>query len=1030
MRQCPPERIWDEIATGLLQGLEAERWLAHASQCDECAAQLRASLRVFRPESTLVQMPGPVWWSRRRPFRVLAAAAALVLVAVAAWWFAFRPPDPLQILASAYTDRRNLEVRIPGAVHATLNVTRGASGLTGRPATLLKVAAEIQENLDAKPSDPLWLHAQGRLALLEGHPEEAIEALRAAMDAGRAGNEISLDLATSYYLRGLQRAEAGAADFTLAHELLSRLLASEPKNSTALFNRSIVAAELNLFPSAIADLEAFLLTENDAAWKREGQARLDALRRRWRGFLQRPVDADATLFAEVALDQALSLGLWQGLSVPMLSALSRRLVAEHGDHWLAEMLALSLTPQQSSALDRLRSLSSIRLSAKRGRYLSEAESVRELEFAPLPRPLAAWRDFEFAYRATHSGAAFPCRDRPAPPYPWLRAQMAREAGHCASLRLDMAAAQRWIEASRTTARAARFVVSVTRAESYLGVLSYRQGAFREALASQRELAARIVAERLPISRLHEPLHGIMQSAEALGRLHTALAVAFSAAEVAHHGGLQNAEFADWANAAQFALATQRPKLQQRAYDQARRVYDSSQGGAAPLSSRAWLELLMAEGDGRYERLSPFLSVLETSQDLFVRVPYQRLRALQEAEQGNRKAAIQRLESAFSWLGAQPAGASPQIWRRELMQIRDQLLDAYLSDGQADSAWRFLERSLARDEASMRKGQLRRSSAAAPAVFSIRPVGQRLWVWHKQGERMRVRAATLPVADVERSIRHLQRLAANPHADRSVLRAQADAVSSAIFGSWLQDLAPGEPLLFQAEGIYAAIPFPLLQGKNEVLGNERIISLTSGPLGEIGPSPTPFRPKGALMVDATRIPGLAAWGVAPLPSAAAESAALATFAAPVRLMAGTQATASNVAMALRSADLFHFAGHTVAHQGRYVLLLAGGTATLADVPARVVLSACSTGKRHQEEYDSLGPETLAQEFILAGASEVVAFGWNLDTTAATAFMEAVYRAWAVSGDLGQALFEGRRKLAMQPGYSHPYYWAGATRWVRN
>lgn len=135
-------------------------------------------------------------------------------------------------------------------------------------------------------------------------------------------------------------------------------------------------------------------------------------------------------------------------------------------------------------------------------------------------------------------------------------------------------------------------------------------------------------------------------------------------------------------------------------------------------------------------------------------------------------------------------------------------------------------------------------------------------------------------------------------------------------------------------------------------------------------------------------------------------------AGVTLLAGAGATRALVLEWLPRASALHFAGHA-SYAGvdgwESSLLLAGGErVTVADVlalprvPARVVLSGCETGIEGEE---GGGPPGLglAEAFIAAGATAVVASTRRVNDATADRFMRALVAALArTPGDVPLAL----------------------------
>jgi CHAT domain-containing protein len=98
---------------------------------------------------------------------------------------------------------------------------------------------------------------------------------------------------------------------------------------------------------------------------------------------------------------------------------------------------------------------------------------------------------------------------------------------------------------------------------------------------------------------------------------------------------------------------------------------------------------------------------------------------------------------------------------------------------------------------------------------------------------------------------------------------------------------------------------------------------------------------------------------------------------------------------------------------------------------VVLSACDTaaGGKLDEARTGLGDggdalSGLARGFIYAGARDVLATEWKVDSAASNAEMNAFFDQAGKPGvDLGQALAAAQKQLFDTPETAHPFYWAG-------
>jgi CHAT domain-containing protein len=88
-------------------------------------------------------------------------------------------------------------------------------------------------------------------------------------------------------------------------------------------------------------------------------------------------------------------------------------------------------------------------------------------------------------------------------------------------------------------------------------------------------------------------------------------------------------------------------------------------------------------------------------------------------------------------------------------------------------------------------------------------------------------------------------------------------------------------------------------------------------------------------------------------------------------------------------------------------------------AVVVLSGCESNRR------DLGPtdegEGLVRAFLVAGASQVVASQWKVDSATTRRLMRSYYSRVQHGTDVPGALQGAALELRAAPDTSHPYYW---------
>ena len=268
---CFTERAWDELAAGLVAGEPADRMLEHASECDRCAAVLKASIEIFGDASTeIVAIDMPRRPIRRPVLMWLAAVAALLVCVIAFWQFRGRNEPPLVELARFYSDHRTLELRLSNSLYGPMRSTRAADA--DPPVELLEIGQRISAGLLSNPGDPRWLRAEARLSLLEWKPDIALRDLNALPALEDAD---ALDLATAHYQSAALR---GGNGFDIAAELLRTAVEKNPSNAAAWFNLGLVEERLNRNSKAIEAFEKALLAPDSPGWKAEASQRHDQLR--------------------------------------------------------------------------------------------------------------------------------------------------------------------------------------------------------------------------------------------------------------------------------------------------------------------------------------------------------------------------------------------------------------------------------------------------------------------------------------------------------------------------------------------------------------------------------------------------------------------------------------------------------------------------------------------------------------------------------------------------------------------------------
>lgn len=321
-RDCPGDVDWLSVAAGLTNGDEASRLLDHATQCDACGPLLRqaaedlsgvpatedsmlASLKSAQPrwqtelarrmsaQATSGAESGTVASARAREFSsvsrrrswrpaftwALGLAAALLMAVVAGLMLrnrtgqefeqrlatAVAPTQPAALLAQAYTEQRDLELRIAGARYAPMNQQRaGRPSRFNRPADLLKAESDLAAAIQRQPDDPSLLAAQARADLLEWDYEAAIQTLKRVEESQPDSAPLLTDLASAHFERA--EAEGREIDYGTAIELLGKALDQNPNDPVALYNRAVCYEKMFMYHQAAEDWRRYLQIDPKGDW--------------------------------------------------------------------------------------------------------------------------------------------------------------------------------------------------------------------------------------------------------------------------------------------------------------------------------------------------------------------------------------------------------------------------------------------------------------------------------------------------------------------------------------------------------------------------------------------------------------------------------------------------------------------------------------------------------------------------------------------------------------------------------------------
>ena len=450
----------------------------------------------------------------------LGAAAAIVagvmLFPLVSKYFS-QTPDKL--LAQAYSERRNLELRFEGAQHGPVHIERATGGDSrlNRPPALLEAEAVIARGLEKEPNSPVWLQAKGRADLLEGNYEAAIQSFQKALEVEADSVSLQTDLASAYFQRA-ERADRDS-DYGKAIELLSKVLAKNPDDPIARFNRALINEKMFLYRQALEDWEHYLRLDSKGEWANEANQHVNNLRQKineqTRSATEPLLDPAAFVnqvnqgeesenalkrrsedYLDIAvrewLPAAMNDGAKGSATTKALARLAVMLRDAHQDPWLSDLLTAPPSKSLSSAILALAEASNANATGDFVRAESSAIRAQQL-FQDIGSLAGRSRaQLETLYALDRSGQSRQCLvssdllARNVGEYRWIEIQLFLERSNCLGQMGRFSESARAIETSLDLARKSGYGTVSLRALGLAAALHTDQGNATAAASLDRE----------------------------------------------------------------------------------------------------------------------------------------------------------------------------------------------------------------------------------------------------------------------------------------------------------------------------------------------------------------------------------------------------------------------------------------------------------------------------------------------------------------------------------------------------------------
>ena len=740
---------------------------------------------------------------------------------------------------------------------------------------------------------------------------------------------------------------------------------------------------------------------------------------------------------------------------------------QHGDRWLADLLRGSPAPHFPQAASALAGAVKANDAGEYDVSRQQADLAEQLFRASGNTAGALRAEFEQSFEAQISRRSEECRqlanaalaESEKYSYSWLQIQVGLEKGVCSFLMGDIGADE------EATARAMDRAQLAAYGDLYLRAIFF--SAEDRLATGDKSGAARLASLGLerywtgpfPALRGYSLYVGLAHAAEAATRSNLQLSIWREAVALidSDEDLLLRAVAHDWM--ADAATAARLPEVAEQQYAEASRLFAAAPHTEASRSRSLENEIRTAQLEERLGRFDEAIALLTNVQDqirqlsnnYLVQMFYSTLGELQlgrhrepEAEQAFRPA----LRLAEQNLASLTTEADRMSWSKDAVPVYLGLAEAELVQGREQESLDMFEWYLG---APQRVGRPRRvtsqrtpEQSPLPArlpllsnqtvlAYGVLPDGLAIWVYDNRG----VSAKWVP-----KSPQELQDLAANfyaecsdPSSELSALRRDGQTLYSLLISPVETQLDPERTLAIETEGFLARLPFEaLMDASGHYLIERGPIVRSPGPYAEARMHPdiaiSPDLP--ALVVgSAASSPDT---GLFVVPNVLAGADAVASGFHSPRVLAGPEATLAAITKALPSAAVFHFAGHAVTTSNHTGLLIEGrdartGAPLLLDANVvrhlnlqnmqLAVLAACSTDSG---EGGSRGFDSVAEALQTSGVPHVVASRWAVDSVGANAFVDDFYRSLLSGQPVSNATRLTSRKMLLNPGTAHPYYWA--------
>lgn len=1020
-----------------------------------------------------------------RIFGLIAAVLMVTIGITYFYWINQRSHNVARLLAMSYNAKRLTDLRIPGGEPVALfSPTLGAPSQSMATSQLLEAKLEAQKHLDQKPDDPHWRQVLGEIALVEHHGDEARQnfELAQALDSTLPGLEF--DLAGAYFQMGETNRDptllARATNFYGQSIDLYKRSNRKDMLALAYYNLALSEERQEIHSAARKYYRLALSVETDPAWRKEIQMRIDHLPPEDgksdatdssnaipspANFLRAELDnrEKSADDYEIYLDAATRSWIAERPRSSTLHLALEDLAQiglKHQDSWVGDLLS----KPASEADQHLSKAVSADLRGDAGLGIVEARQASKmyLEVKNVAGFLRA--QAEEIYALQRLGRSHDCVKLASPleknlelgRYAWLQGYLLLELASCEGAAGDLLPSTRPLRTSLAEANSAHLRLEHLRALGFLADQLSMLGQPREAWQIASAGLSACVRTRGTAMRTYQFLSTIQNAAAAEGMLWTAAITAEAAAQSSLE--LDNTQIKAYAQEQLGAAeaAVHHLSEAQAAFASAKQQLDSlGDNTAGSLYDADWTadraDLLEQKGD-ILQALAQMRSVaqkIESNDNHALRqhyfVEYGHLLLSAQRDDEARQQALQATADAELASRTLQSGVEKLTWERDNARGYRILVESLIDKKNPSlslRAWEWFR------SASYRSPWLTNGPARTPIELPLMPdlpavpenelvlVYARLdhgyAAWSIVGTRApQVRFTWIPLASdqLTRLVETHSNLVRDVSSPIPLISAVGADLFKALMVPFADQIGRAATLRIDIDPSLQSVPLAALSDfKHGWLGAAHAIVLL--PPWWSRHALTEQRPEqleNALVVAGNLQIGTD--NTTRVPQQYEESAQVARKFQTAQVLRYPEVRASALFALLPSAQVFHFNGHAIEREGVTGLLLTtqDNLLTSASFPIAsfhvcqvAVLAGCTTIGR--SAYRVEDPRSLVNAILLAGARNVIATQWDVDSRASQELMLHFYDSLLAGSTPADALRLAQNTLLSSPLTSHPSFWA--------